>query len=220
MQRAAIWAVLSVGAMALLAGCAGDTAVKLSAPLSVLPIKGALTYHEQMTLPPDSVAVVELREAASVEAVAAQRIPLAGKQLPIPFELSANRAALAAGKSYSVRGAIEQAGQVAWVSAAMAIDPQQAAVDLGVLNMQAVQGGEPVAATWRCGKRLISTEQIGGKLRLTLGETHYNMRQVEAASGIQYAALDDLTTTLWLKAERAMLTVKGKPYPECVGSTP
>ena len=216
MQRAAMWIVWSVWTAVALAGCAGETAVKSSAPSAVLPIKGALVYRERIALPPDSVAVVELREATSTETIAAQRIPLVGRQVPIPFELSANRAALLAGKSYSVRGAIEQAGQVKWLSAAVAIDPQQATIDLGMLNLQAVQGGEPEALAWRCGDRLVNTEQIGSKLRLTLGDAHYKLRQVEADSGTQYAAVDDATTTFWSKGERARLTLKGQAYSECV----
>ncbi len=216
MQRAAMWAVLSVGAAALLAGCAGDIAVKPAAQSAVLPIKGALTYRERIALPPDSVAVVELREAASVEALAAQRIPLAGKQVPIPFELSIHRAALASGQPYSVRGAIEQTGQVTWVSAAVAVDPQQATIDLGMINLQSVQGGEPEALVWRCGDQVVDTEQIGDKLRLTVGDTHYNLRQVEVASGVQYVAIDDATTTFWSKGERARLTLKGQVYSGCV----
>jgi heat shock protein HslJ/uncharacterized lipoprotein YbaY len=212
MQRAAMWVVLSVWMVAVLAGCASETTVNPAA----LPIKGALVYRERIALPSDSVAVIELREATSAEIIAAQRISLAGRQVPIAFELSANRAALPAGKTYRVRGAIEQAGQVTWLSAAVAIDPQQAAVDLGMLDLQAVQGGEPEALAWRCGDQLIHTEQIGSKLRLTQGDAHYRLRQVEAASGAHYAAVDDATTTFWSKGERARLMLKGKAYSECV----
>jgi uncharacterized membrane protein len=93
---------------------------------------------------------------------------------------------------------------------------QQAAIDLGMLNLQAVQGGEPEALAWRCGDQLVNTEQIDSKLRLTLGNAHYKLRQVEAASGAQYVAVDDATTTFWSKGERARLTLKGKAYSECV----
>lgn len=212
MQRAAIGMVWSVWMGVALAGCAGEPAVNPA----VLPIKGALVYRERIALPSDSVAVIELREATSTGTIATQRIPLAGKAVPIPFELSASRAALPAGKTYRVRGSIEQAGQVSWLSAAVAIDAQQAMVDLGMLDLQAVQGGEPEALAWRCGDQLIHTEHIGSKLRLTLGDAHYKLRQVAAASGTQYAAVDDATTTFWSKEERARLMLKGKAYSGCV----
>ncbi len=216
MQRVAAWVFLSAGALAVLAGCVNKPAVKPAAPLAVLSIEGALSYRERIALPPDSIAVVELREAASVEPIAAQRIPLNGKQVPIPFALTASRAALPAGKTYSVRGAIEQAGQVSWVSAAVAIDPQHAAIDLGMLNLQAVQGREPERFSWRCGDRLVDTVQIGSKQRLTLDNSHFNLRQIEAASGARYEAIDDSSTSFWSKGTRARLTLKGKAYPECV----
>ncbi|MDP2030153.1 MAG: META domain-containing protein [Thiobacillus sp.] len=218
MFRAGLAAGVSVGVLLMLAGCASDAGGKPSAPAHAVTIKGALVYRERLALPPDSTAVVELRDtsSASVGVVAEQRVALAGRQVPIPFELVVDRAALPGGKTYSVRGAIEQAGQVTWLSAATVIDLQQDAIDLGLLNLQAVQGGEPVAVSWRCGDQLADTEEIGGKLRLTLGGTHYNMRQVEAASGAQYAALDDATTTFWSKGERARLTVKGKAWSGCV----
>jgi heat shock protein HslJ/uncharacterized lipoprotein YbaY len=187
-----------------------------AASSAVLPIKGALAYRERIALPPDSIAMVELREVTSTETIATQRIPLAGKQVPIPFELTPRRAALPGGKTYSVRGLIEQAGEVKWLTAAIPIDPQQATIDLGMLDLQAVQGEAPEALAWRCGDQLINTEQIGSKLRLTLGSMIYKLRQVESASGTRYVAVDDATTLFWSKGERARLTVKGKAYSECV----
>ena len=159
MFRAVVAAGVSVGVLLMLAGCASEAGEKPSASVHVLTIKGALVYRERTALPPDSTAVVDLRDtsSASVTVVAEQRVALAGKQVPIPFELVVDRAALPGGKTYSVRGAIEQAGQVTWLSAATLIDPQQDAIDLGTLNLQAVQGSEPVALSWRCGDQLIDT---------------------------------------------------------------
>lgn len=218
MFRAGLAAGVSVGVMLMLAGCASDGGGKPSTSAHALTIKGGLTYRERLALPSGSTAVVDLRDTSStsVAVVTEQRVALAGKQMPIPFELAVDRAALLSGKTYSVRGAIEQGGQVTWLSAARVIDPQQDAIDLGMLNLQAVQGGEPVAVSWRCGDQPADTEEIGDKLRLTLGDSHFNMRQVEAASGTRYAALDDATTTFWSKGERARLTVKGKAWSGCV----
>jgi uncharacterized lipoprotein YbaY len=77
-----------------------------------LIIKGSLTYLARIALPPDSRAVVELRDAAAPEgtpAVAEQRIDLEGRQVPVPFQLSVDRAKLSSGKRYVVRGAIVSA---------------------------------------------------------------------------------------------------------------
>ena len=61
--------MVSVG---VLAGCAGESALTPS----TLPITGALAYREPLALPPDSVAVVELREAGTGAPIAAQRARL------------------------------------------------------------------------------------------------------------------------------------------------
>ncbi|WP_310447750.1 META domain-containing protein [Thiobacillus sp.] len=209
MLRAAIGALVSVG---VLAGCAGESALKPSD----LPITGALAYRERIALPPDSVAVVELREAGASAPIAVQRRVLAGRQVPIPFALSARRPALVAGKTYSVRGSIEQDGEVKWLSAAAPIDPQQAAVGLGTLTLLAVQGEAPQMFSWRCGDQLIQTEQFGDKLRLQLGDAQYHLLQAETASGARYVTVDDPTTLFWSKGERARLTIRGHAYSECV----
>ncbi len=209
MLRAAIWTMVSVG---VLAGCAGEPALKPS----VLSISGTLAYRERIALPPDSVALVELREAGASAPVAAERMELAGKQVPIQFVLPARRTDLAAGKTYCVRGSIEQGGEVRWLTAAAPIDPQQAAVDLGTLTLLAVQGSAPQAFAWRCGDQLIQTEQFGDKLRLQLGDAQYNLLQAETASGARYVTVDDPTTLFWSKGESARLMIRGHAYSECV----
>jgi len=80
----------------------------------------------------------------------------------------------------------------------------QAAIDLGMLN------------TLRCGDQLVTVDMVGDVLQLTVGETRYALRQVKAASGAKYEAADDPATTFWSKGDRALLTVKGASYPECV----
>jgi heat shock protein HslJ/uncharacterized lipoprotein YbaY len=209
MLRAAIGVWVSVG---VLAGCAGEAVLTPAE----LPITGALAYRERIALPPDSVAVVELREAAASAPLAVQRTVLAGKQVPIPFALAVRRADLIAGKTYSVRGSIERGGEVAWLSAAMPVDPQQAAVDLGMLTLLAVRGESPQVVSWRCGDQLIQTEQFGDKLRLQLGASQFNLLQAETASGARYVTVDDPTTLFWSKGDRAHLTIRGQAYSECV----
>ena len=217
MLRAEMWALMSIGVVLFLAGCAGDVETKPPAQTHTLSIKGELTYRERIALPPDSVAIVELRDVSSASGavITERRIPLAGKQVPIAFELTVERVALAAGKAYAARGGVQQGARVSWASAAIAIDPTQAAIDLGMLNMTRVQA-EAFSSTLRCGDQLVTVGMVGDAVQLTVGETRYALRQVEAASGAKYAAVDDPTTTFWSRGDRAMLAVKGTRYPECV----
>jgi uncharacterized lipoprotein YbaY len=213
MTRVAMWAAMSIGAAFSLAGCVGEQAV--TSP--TLSIKGALTYRERIALPPDSVAIVELRDTSSADAavVAEQRIALAGKQVPVSFELSVERAALAAGQAYAVRGAFRQGARASWASASIAIDPAQPAIDMGMLNMTRVEV-LAFASTLRCGDQLVMVGMVGDTLNLAVDEARYPLRQVVSASGARYEAIGDPTTTFWSKGERATLVVNGKAYPECM----
>jgi len=72
------------------------------------------------------------------------------------------------------------------------------------------------ASVLRCGDQLVTVGMVGDAVQLTVGETRYALRQVEAASGAKYEAADDPATTFWSRGDRAMLVVKGTRYPECV----
>lgn len=210
-------AAVSAGALLLLTGCAIDAGEKAAVPPPTLTIKGALAYRERIALPPDSVAVIELRDSVSGDGavVVEQRIRLAGKQVPVPFELPVDRAALVADTSYGVRAAILQGARASWASEGVAIDPAQAVIDLGTLTLTTVQ---PLAfaSTLRCGDQKVTVGMAGDSLNLLVDGASYSLYPVSTASGAKYEAAGDPTTTFWSKGERARLVLKGKTYPECV----
>jgi putative lipoprotein len=74
---------LALGVLAF-AGC-GDT----------LTLKGSVLYRERMALPADAVVIVSLldvsRQDAAAVTLASQRIEAAGRNVPIPFELTVQR---------------------------------------------------------------------------------------------------------------------------------
>ena len=80
-----------LGAILLAAGCAGSAPAP--APLTV---RGELTYRERIALPAEATARIEIREytANGSSLVAERRIDLAGRQVPIPFELEVDRRAI------------------------------------------------------------------------------------------------------------------------------
>ena len=84
----------------------------------MLSVKGALTYRARIALPPETRAVVELKDTSVADGrvVAEQRMDLGGKQVPIPFVLTVDRSKLLDGKQYSVRGAFQVQGRATWVS--------------------------------------------------------------------------------------------------------
>jgi heat shock protein HslJ/membrane-bound inhibitor of C-type lysozyme len=72
--------------------------------------------------------------------------------------------------------------------------------------------------TLRCGEQRITVDHKDDGLRLTVGDESFDLRPVEAASGVKYAAVDDPSTTFWSKGDRALLEVRGQAYPECANT--
>ena len=182
-----------------------------------LVIKGAMAYRERIALPADASAVVELREGSGTEGrvVAEYRAALKGRQVPVPFELSVDRAKLAAGARHALRGAIQVAGRPAWTTELVAIDPSSSPIDVGELRLTRHQ---PLAfaSTLRCGERSVSIGYLGDAMRMVAAGEIFDLRPVRSASGARYEAIGDPSTTFWSKGDRATVVVLGQSWPECV----
>ena len=113
--------------MSVLAGCAAGGA---SGPLTV---RGELTYQARIALPADSVAIVELARAEDGRVVAEQRQALAGRQVPLRFELKPHPAVLVDGGAYFLRGVIAHDGRTQWLSDAVEVRARPGAIDVGTL---------------------------------------------------------------------------------------
>ncbi|MCU0928315.1 MAG: YbaY family lipoprotein [Burkholderiaceae bacterium] len=201
-----------------LTGCAtGAPPADLARPLT---ITGQLAYRERIALPPDSVAIVELRDAAAPEGasvVAEQRIELRGRQPPVPFELRVDRSRLDPGRAYAVRGGVIVGRLPAWASDAAAVDATRGGpIDVGTLWMQRVQW-LAFASTFRCGDREVRLGIADGqRLRMTVGGEAFDMQEVRVASGSKVEAVGDPSTFLWSKGDVATLQVRGAAMPACV----
>ncbi len=181
----------------------------------VLTITGSLSYRPRIALTPDSTAIAALRAGSAPDAplLAEQRIELEGRQVPIPFTLTVDREAITT-SSPVLRGAIRSAERVHWLTEPIAIDAAAESIDLGMLMMTA---HEPLAfaSTLYCGDQVIRVGHDGDELILEVADETWRMRPVRAASGARYEAIDDPSTTFWSKGERALLEIRGEPYPEC-----
>jgi heat shock protein HslJ/uncharacterized lipoprotein YbaY len=133
------------------AGCAASPATSATdladaaraAPQATgsLTITGSVGYRERISLTPDSIVVVELRDAAlppEAGAAAVKRIPLQGRQVPVPFSLEVDRSKLQPGHAYALRGGIIAGSRARWASDPVPIDATAAALDVGLLNLRAV----------------------------------------------------------------------------------
>jgi heat shock protein HslJ/uncharacterized lipoprotein YbaY len=216
MRRARVVLVM-LASLAALLGCAGAERSPATGGTQTLAIKGALSYRARIALPPDSRAIVALKDVSRPDGpvVAEQRMDLAGRQVPIPFELAVDRAKLDDAKRYAVRGAVFSGGRPLWASDPVMIEPADGPVDVGTLQMTPVRAGA-FATVFQCGEARATVDFTQAAMRLTLGSATFEMRQALAASGARYEAVGDSTTSFWNKGRRATLVVQGKTYPECV----
>jgi heat shock protein HslJ/uncharacterized lipoprotein YbaY len=208
----------------VLASCASPPAhPPLDAPArtqaAAMLIRGELSYRERIALPADSVAVVELREnAGDGQVVAEWRRTLGGQQVPVRFEMPVDPGQLQPGQRYAVRGAIFAGGQPAWVSEPQPLVPAAGDVQAGTLLL-APYRPLAFATTLRCGDR-VARFGVGKRdgrdvPQLAIGDRRYDLREVVAASGARYEAIDDPRTTVWNKGDRFTLAVGGEAWPEC-----
>jgi heat shock protein HslJ len=125
------------------------------------------------------------------------------------------RSTLADGKRYELQGAIWSEGRPSWVTDPVPVTQASGIVELGTINVTPYRGGGAFATTLRCGDQeaILDYTQQGTQLKVG-GET-FDMRQVSSASGAKYEAVNDSTTIFWSKGPNALVTARGRQYPEC-----
>ena len=201
--------------VAWLSGCASGAK---PAPDGVMLIRGELASRARIALPPDGVAIVELTRPSDGRVIADQRIALNGRQAPIAFELRVRREALRPDTGYALRGAVQARGQAVWLSDPVDVRLARGDVNAGALMLRP---WEAVAFASRldCGERTarVGVVRSGDRdvTRLAIEGERYVMDSVVSASGARYEAVGDPTTQLWVKGDRATLTLRGETLPEC-----
>ncbi|TXL78763.1 META domain-containing protein [Vineibacter terrae] len=158
---AALGAVLALSACA---PAAGDPPAK---PAETLILHGNLTYRERIALPPGSTAEVTLADVSLADApapvLARQTIALQGRQVPVPFSLTLDRAQLKPRMRYSVQGRIQDSrGNLLWITDTVnPVDPVSPASDMGTLVLVRAKA-PPQAATPPLKGTEWVVEDIGG----------------------------------------------------------
>jgi len=83
-------------------------------------LTGTIVYRQRIALDPDAVIQVQLQDIARADApatiVATQTITAAGRQVPIPFELTYDPGAIAPQGRYAVAARITLNGKLIWIS--------------------------------------------------------------------------------------------------------
>lgn len=180
-------------------------------------VRGLLSYRERIALPPNAVAIVEIRETSEAKGtlIAVQRIELKGRQVPIPFALEVDTRRLEAGRTYALRGGIVIDGRPTWATEPVPVNPAGIPSDVGNLRLTAFRPAGFVSQL-QCGDQPVSIGFRQNQMRLQVGSQTWWMNPVPAASGTQFVAVNDPTTTFWGKDRTATVVVAGKPLPECM----
>lgn len=113
---------------------------------TTLRITGELTYRQRTALPPDSLAVVEIRAADAPEGasvLAETRIETGGRQVPIPFTLDVERARFEPGKTYLLRGSILNGLRAGWISDPVLVDTGAKDIKLGDVLLKPYKAPPP-----------------------------------------------------------------------------
>jgi len=153
------------------------------APTTRLPaatVTGTVTYLQRIALPPGAVLTVRLLDVSRADApsvtLAEQTIPLAGRQVPVPFALAYDAAAVDARHTYAVRAEIRQGDGLLWTTDMVVPALTQGAPTSGIevrLVMAGGSAGVPpaplVGSEWRLVRIALAD---GGEVRPGAGETH------------------------------------------------
>ncbi len=128
-------------------------------------VSGTIGYRERMALPPTAVVQVQLLDVSKQDiastTMAETSIEAAGKQVPIPFELTYNPAAIDANRTYAVRATIRDGDALLFTTTAshqVITRGNPARVDL---MLQRVTDSAPGAATDLRGTAWV-LEDLGG----------------------------------------------------------
>ena len=149
---------------------------------------------EDIPLPPDSVATVVLRrfDTAGAEVVAEQEIALQGRQVPIPFSVTATVFPDAVA-FYEVRGSVTFGGEVFRITRPVMVDPTGEVADVGMIRLLPYDQVS-FGTHFLCGSEDLLFGAEGEKAQLVIQGQVLDMQQAPAASGVLYRALGDETT--------------------------
>lgn len=230
-MRYLLSAMLISFALSGLTGCSDDSAAPAPAPppdvaaesegqKTLMRLTGELTYQARTALQPESQAVIELRYAAPGETeadtvLARQRIDLIGRNVPVRFVLDVDPEQLQRADAYQLRAMIMEGERATWLAEPVAVSPSAAEVDLGELVLMPHREAA-FSSILSCGQAQISVGYEGDDLILDVAGDQFVLLPVDTHAGARFEAEGDPATRFWSRGESALLTLRGRAYPECV----
>lgn len=114
MRHGLIFALMGAS---LLPACAGSSP---EAETEMATVSGTVTYLERRAMPPEAVVTVRLQDVSRADVPAIlmgeQRITMAGRQVPIPYEISYDPATIDPRMTYTVSARIEIGDRLLMIS--------------------------------------------------------------------------------------------------------
>lgn len=159
-------------------------------------LTGTVTYRPRIALPPNAVIEVQLADIAIADApakvIASQTITSGGAQVPIPFELKYDPAAIQPRGRYSVAARITEDGKLTWTSTKITTVFAPGTPSTGVeIIVEQVPSSKASAED-----RTVEYDCAGGKTvkvvygadsaEVTFDGQTWTLPQVPSASGIRY----------------------------------
>lgn len=177
-------------------------------------IQAQIYYLERISLPPDSVAVIELRSGSEPGArlLAAASQAVGEAQLPIPLELMVEPGRFGEHEAAIFRAGIISPGGPMRVTEAQLLGP--GSVDLGPLHLGRVPQ-RAFGAIYACDQHTVAFGPLGEAWYLIVEDGVFEMQAEIAASGARYLAADGSATEFWSRADEALVTIDGELLPNC-----
>lgn len=212
-------------ALLMLTGCNRDAAqTDVSESNKTVTISGSLGYREPIDFPESSIAIVELRrqrdpalQQCHDERIAEQRISLAGKQVPIKFNLEVSRKNLSPGCDHSVVGAVQFAGGLHWASSQIPVatySGNTTEIDAGVISLQQ-RRPRLFASHMVCGDQPVIINPDRNRLRVIINDHNLSLVPALSASGAKYVDESNGNTFFRNDGVHAGISIDGRELPEC-----
>ena len=204
---------LRFGLLALcLAACAS--------PAGPAQLTGAVTYRERIALPAGAVVRVALLDVSLVDAparVIAEQEIRPTHQVPIPFALEYDRAAIDPERRYGLRATISDAdGRLLWINVTSHPAFREGALEAATILVQRVQEGAapggPRMRVYACDGLAFRVEVTPDRALLQLRGRSIDLPAAPSGSGAKYS---DGSTTFWSKGNEALLTLDGVEHSGC-----
>lgn len=183
-------------------------------------VSGTVTYRERIALPPGAVVAVSLEDTSLADAasrVVVRRTITPDGQIPIPFALDFDGAAIDPRHAYGVRAQIRGAdGRLLWTStSAQPVFVRGHSSQVTVLVQQVPS---PVASTpglqyYHCDDGVTFSVRSGGtSVQVLLGDRTVTLPQVPAGDGVKFT---DGANLFWTKGQVSLLEVDDKAHHGC-----